>query len=202
MLPFPVNPLQILPTVQKAAQSSLQWSVDTAVFVVGLPTRVAALLDEAEGLVRQVSGVVDGAARAVAAADAVIAACATLVDRTAVVANETEVVVATAARSAAVADELLGIYQPLALAAAPLASQFVDEISEDEVHAAVRLFDQLPELTDRMTALMPILATLDTVSPEIHELLEVVKDVRQAIIGVPGFRFFRRRGEDKLGEGE
>ncbi|WP_421958157.1 hypothetical protein [Prescottella agglutinans] len=34
------------------------------------------------------------------------------------------------------------------------------------------------------------------------ELLEVVKDVRQAIIGVPGFGFFRRRGEDKLGEGE
>ena len=50
-------------------------------------------------------------------------------------------------------------------------TQFVDEISEDEVHAAVRLLDQLPELTDRMAALMPILATLDTVSPEIHELL-------------------------------
>lgn len=201
-MPLLPDPLQLVSTVQRAAQSSLQWSVDTAVFVAGLPTRVSALLDEAEGLVRQVSGVVDGAARAVAAADTVIAACAALVDRTAVVAGETEVVVASASRSAAVADQLLEIYRPLALTAAPLATQFVDEISEDEVHAAVRLLDQLPELTDRMAALMPILATLDTVSPEIHELLEVVKDVRQAIIGVPGFGFFRRRGEDKLGEGE
>lgn len=197
-MPLLPNPLQLVATVQKAAQ----WSLDTATFVAGLPTRVSALLDEAEGLVRQVSGVVDGAARAVAAADAVIAACAALVDRTAVVASETEVVVGSAARSAAVADELLAIYRPLAIDAAPLATRFVDEISEDEVHAAVKLFDQLPELTDRMTALMPILATLDTVSPEIHELLDVVKDVRQAIIGVPGFGFFRRRGEDKLGEGE
>lgn len=198
MQPLLVNPLQLLPTVRKAAQ----WSLDTATFVVGLPARVSALLDDAEGLVRQVSGVVDGAARAVAAADAVIAACATLVDRTAVVANEAEVVVGSAARSAAVADELLAIYRPVALDAAPLASRFVDEISEDEVHAAVKLLDQLPELTDRTAALLPILATLDTVSPEIHELLEVVKDVRQAIIGVPGFGFFRRRGEDKLGEGD
>lgn len=198
MPPLLVNPLQLLPTVRKAAQ----WSLDTATFVVGLPARVSALLDEAEGLVRQVSSVVDGAARAVGAADAVIAACATLVDRTAVVANEAEVVVGSAARSAAVADELLTIYRPVALDAAPLASRFVDEISEDEVHAAVKLLDQLPELTDRTAALLPILATLDTVSPEIHELLEVVKDVRQAIIGVPGFGFFRRRGEDKLGEGD
>ncbi|CAM2863778.1 Ribulose 1,5-bisphosphate carboxylase large subunit [Prescottella defluvii] len=197
-MPLLPNPLQLVSTVQNVAQ----WSVDTATFVVGLPARVSALLDEADGLVRQVSGVVDGAARAVAAADAVIAACATLVDRTAVVASETEVVVGSAARSAAVADELLAIYRPLALDAAPLATRFVDEISEDEVHAAVALFDQLPEMTARLTALMPILATLDTVSPEIHELLEVVKDVRQAIIGVPGFGFFRRRGEDKLGEGE
>lgn len=195
---FLVNPLQLLPTVQRTAR----WTLDTATFVAGLPARVSVLLDDIEGLVGQVSVVVDGAARAVAAADAVIAACATLVDRTAVVADETEVVVGSAARSAAVADELLALYRPLALEAAPLASRFVDEISEDEIHAAIKLFDQLPEMTERMTALMPILATLDTVSPEIHELLEVVKDVRQAIIGVPGFAFFRRRGEDKLGEGD
>lgn len=197
-MPLLPTPLSFVSTVRKA----VQWPLDTAAFVVELPGRVSALLDEAEGLVRQVSGIVDAAAHAVAAADAVIAACAALVDRTALVASETEVVVASAARSAAVTDELLGTYRPLALAAAPLASRFVDEISEEEVHAAIKLFDQLPELTYRMTALMPILSTLDTVSPEIHELLEVVKDVRQAIIGVPGFGFFRRRGEDKLSEEE
>ncbi|MCX6473934.1 MAG: ribulose 1,5-bisphosphate carboxylase large subunit, partial [Rhodococcus sp.] len=57
---------------------------------------------------------------------------------------------------------------------------------------------QLPELTDRVAAVLPILGTLDSVSPEIHELLGVVKDLRQAIVGVPGFHFFRKRGEAKL----
>ncbi len=49
-----------------------------------------------------------------------------------------------------------------------------------------------------MAAVLPILGTLDSVSPEIHELLGVVKDLRQAIVGVPGFHFFRKRGEAKL----
>ena len=50
---------------------------------------------------------------------------------------------------------------------------------------------------------MPILATLDRVGPDVHELLDVLKDVRLAIQGVPGFRLLRRRGadrEDELGD--
>ena len=46
------------------------------------------------------------------------------------------------------------------------------------------------------TDIMPILATLDQVGPDVHELLDVLKDVRLAIQGVPGFALFRRRGAD------
>lgn len=45
--------------------------------------------------------------------------------------------------------------------------------------------------------IMPILATLDRVGPDVHELLDVLKDVRLAIQGVPGFRMPRRRGADR-----
>jgi hypothetical protein len=45
--------------------------------------------------------------------------------------------------------------------------------------------------------IMPILSTLDRVGPDIHELLDVAKDVRQAIQGIPGFEYLRRRGEEK-----
>jgi hypothetical protein len=44
---------------------------------------------------------------------------------------------------------------------------------------------------------MPILATLDRVGPDVHELLDVLKDVRLAIQGIPGFARLRRRGEEK-----
>jgi hypothetical protein len=64
------------------------------------------------------------------------------------------------------------------------------------VHAAIRLVDQLPQLTEHLeTDIMPILATLDRVGPDVHELLEQLKQVRQAIQGIPGLRYFSRRGE-------
>jgi hypothetical protein len=47
---------------------------------------------------------------------------------------------------------------------------------------------------------MPILATLDRVGPDVHELLDVLKDVRQALLGVPGFKMLRRRGAEKEDE--
>jgi hypothetical protein len=64
------------------------------------------------------------------------------------------------------------------------------------------MVDQLPGLVEHMEAVIPILATLDSVAPEIHELLGVTKDVRRAVIGIPGFKFFRNRGQDRLDEEE
>jgi hypothetical protein len=31
----------------------------------------------------------------------------------------------------------------------------------------------------------------------VHELLDVLKEVRQAIIGIPGFKLLSRRGSEK-----
>ncbi|HSV67414.1 MAG TPA: ribulose 1,5-bisphosphate carboxylase large subunit [Mycobacteriales bacterium] len=151
-------------------------------WATGLPRRVGRLLDDAEGLVARISAVVDRA-------EAVLA--------------RTEQVVATATGAAqnaqAVADtakDLLDTYAPIAVRGAPLARQFVEEFSELEVHAAVQLVDMLPAVYSYMqNDVLPILATLDRVGPDIHELLEVSKDVKQAVTGIPGFRFFGRRGE-------
>jgi hypothetical protein len=94
--------------------------------------------------------------------------------------------------------ELLDDYAPIARKAQPLAQRFVDDLSPQEVDAAVQLVDQLPVLTKHlMEDVLPILATLDRVGPDIHQLLEVTNDVRQAIQGIPGFTFMRRRGEAK-----
>ena len=76
--------------------------------------------------------------------------------------------------------------------------RFVEEFSAHEVDAAIKLVDELPRLTSHITDdVLPILATLDRVGPDIHELLDVANDVRQAILGIPGFDYLRRRGEDK-----
>lgn len=110
-------------------------------------------------------------------------------------------VVEQAAATSAQARGVLETWAPLAARAAPLAVRFVDQLSEQEVTAAVRLVDQLPQLTEHLeTDIMPILATLDRVGPDVHELLDVLKEVRQAVNGIPGFTFFRRRGEEREDE--
>lgn len=63
------------------------------------------------------------------------------------------------------------------------------------MRAAIRLVDQLPKFTEHMEDdIMPILTTLDRVGPDVHELLDVLKEVRQAIVGIPGFKLLSRRG--------
>ena len=102
---------------------------------------------------------------------------------------------ATTSRGAA---EILDLYQPIARSAAPLAQRFVEDFTEAEVQAAIRLVDHLPQFTHHLeTDIMPILLTLDRVGPDVHELLDVLQDVRHAIQGVPGFSRLRRRGEEK-----
>lgn len=194
-----------------AARLVLDRTVEVAEFAVSVPGRVVNLLESTEALVGRIDGVVTDAREIVARIDDVVTdaratvgrvgevvdSSSTVVGEAATVAHRAQDVVASAGRTSDTAGELLDTYAPMATRAAPLAGQFIDELSAEEVHAAIVLLDQLPELADRMTALMPILGTLETVAPEIHELLGVAKDVRQAIVGVPGFNFLRRRGEDK-----
>ena len=209
MIALPVAPL--VGSLLDITRTVVDRTVATATFAVSVPSRAEALLDNVESLIRRVDAVVTEAADAVAQANAIIGSTGSVVAQADAVAGQAQVIVGevgtvatqaqqiieSAGRSADLAGEMLDTYEPLARKAAPLASQFVEELSPEEVHAAIVMLDRLPELADRMNMIMPILGTLDTVSPEIHELLCVVKDLRQAITGVPGFNFLRRRGEDK-----
>ncbi|MDT7781716.1 MAG: hypothetical protein QOF58_135 [Pseudonocardiales bacterium] len=194
------------------AKQALNMAVDTTVTVAAVPGRVLDLIGEVEQLVRKVSGTID-------AVDGIVRKADELVDRTTHVVADAEKavdavraitasagditeraaqVVTTAGHTAHTANELIGIYEPIAKQAQPLAKRFVDELSPHEVEAAIKLVDELPVLTEHLTSdILPILATLDRVGPEVHQLLEVTSDMRQAILGIPGFGFMRRRGEKK-----
>ncbi|MFE9869776.1 hypothetical protein ACFYON_03950 [Micromonospora sp. NPDC005686] len=43
--------------------------------------------------------------------------------------------------------------------------------------------------------MLPILATLDRVGPDLHDLLDVTRDLKLAVAGIPGLGMLRRRGE-------
>ena len=83
------------------------------------------------------------------------------------------------------------------------AGRFVDDLAPEEIDAAIKLVDELPALAHHMsTDILPILETLDRVGPDLHELLDVTKDLRSAIDGVPGFSFLKKRGEAKSDDDE
>jgi hypothetical protein len=152
--------------------------------------------DSATALVARADTVAADAAALVGRAGSVADDAGGVIGRATAVADEAGAVVTKAAAAADEAGDLLASYGPIAQRAAPLARQFVEEFSEQEVHAAVRLVDQLPQLTEHLeNDILPILATLDRVGPDVHELLEQTKELRQAIQGIPGLGFFRRRGE-------
>jgi hypothetical protein len=173
--------------VVRATRSVARYTLDTAVFAVALPARLARLLIEVESLVVRVSAVVDGASQTA--------------DQARATARAADEVVAVAGRVTETTQALLRLWEPIATRGAALTRQFVDGLSPDEVAAAVRMVDQLPRLAEHLeTDVMPILATLDKVGPDVHNLLDVAKDVREAILGIPGFGFLRKRGEAKLEE--
>ena len=159
--------------------------------------RAGGVADGAGALVERAGGVADGAGALVARAGGVADGAGALVARAGGVADRADELVGRAGALAEGAGGLLDTYQPIAAQAAPLARRFVQEFSEDELVAAIRLVDQLPRLTEHMESdIMPLLATLDRVGPDVHELLNQLREVRQAIQGIPGFRLFRKRGEE------
>ena len=167
--------------------------------------RVDAVAAHADAVADRAAEVVAGAVAVTADARAVVVAAGTVTEgagaavlKAAAVADRSDAVVEQAAAATAGASAILGVYEPILEQAAPLAQAFVSEFSGAELEAAIKLIDQLPQLTEHLeTDVMPILVTLDRVGPDVHELLDVLKEVRLAIQGIPGFRLLRRRGEER-----
>lgn len=167
--------------------------------------RAAALVEAAELITDSAQDVLAGTAATADRAAELVRSTATVTQRAEAVVTRSATITAQAgpvvtAATTATRDvvELLRTYHPLATKLAPLAGRFVDELSPDEVDSAIRLIDVLPALTEHMEHdILPILATLDRVGPDLRELLEVTKELRLAINGIPGFNFLRRRGADR-----
>jgi hypothetical protein len=186
--------------------------------VAGIADRAEAFLDRLDGLTDRAGKLIDSVGAAVGEAEAVlestrvVSAAATaqvelvarvVADARAVVGEAETVavkangVVDKAEATAGTADELIGVYAPTLRRGAPMARRFVEQLSDEEVDAAIKLIDELPRFTKHMDEdILPILATLDRVGPDIHELLNVTRELRLAVKGIPGLRMLTKRGQD------
>jgi len=208
-MPFSIGDLLRSPSdLAAAARSVLGWTDEAVQVVADLPARVAALLDEAERLVTRVGDTLDRVDAVTDRADAVVERvervtgnAEQVVERIIPITGAADAVLESVGATSAGAQALLEVFQPMTERGAPLLQHFIDEFSVDELHALIRLIDHVPQFTEHMEAdIMPVLAKLDQVGPDVHELLDVLKDVRLAIQGLPGFSLLRRRGADREDE--
>ncbi|WP_299053370.1 hypothetical protein [uncultured Nocardioides sp.] len=89
---------------------------------------------------------------------------------------------------------LLDTFQPSLEKLQPVLERLADTTDPSEVDAMVKLVDQLPVLVDELDKqVIPMLESLGTVAPDLHDLLGVSKELNEMLAKLPGMKRVKRR---------
>ena len=166
-------------------------TVDSADAVV---VRVGSTVDTADGLVTSAGGLMDRIVPMVDFAESALAPVKPVVEALLV---DAELSPETARRVATRLTEVLVWTDKTIALLEPIADEILESVDSEEIKAVVQFIDHLPALGDSLeNDVMPVLASLDTVAPEVHQILEVAQQCLEAVQGIPGFQLLRRRGGD------
>jgi hypothetical protein len=169
--------------------SALERGGDQVEAMLGAVPRALALLDRAEALL-------DGATVAVGRVREVTEAAHVVVVRANAVVDGAETAIG---RVTTLTDSL----EPSLTKLQPTLETLADTTSPEEVASLVRLVDTLPELTARVeTDVLPVLTTLGSVAPDVHDLLTVARELNDMIAKIPGMGRLKRRIDEEEGEDE
>jgi hypothetical protein len=153
--------------------------------------RVGGVVDAATAEVARVGGVVDAATARVESVGAVVDAAATQIERV-------DTVVGGAAVQAGRAAALIDALEPPLTALQPTLQTLADTTHPDEVAALVTLVDHLPAVTLQVERdVLPVLASLGSVAPDLHELLDVSRELNEILGKIPGIGRLKRRVEEE-----
>ena len=170
-LPVP-GPRDVLEALGRGAES-------IEALLAAVP-KMLALVDRADELVTKI--------------DAVATRADALVTRTNLVVDGAEAHVARLT-------PLLDAFEPSLLKLQPTLEKLADTTHPEEVEALVELIDHLPKLADRMeTDVMPMLASLSSVAPDLHDLLAVSRELNDMLAKVPGLGRLKKRIDEQQGE--
>jgi hypothetical protein len=158
--------------------------------------RVGGVVDAATAEVARVGGVVDAATARVDSVGAVVDAAATQIERVDTVVDGAGV---QAGRAAALIDTL----EPPLTALQPTLQTLADTTHPEEVAALVTLIDHLPAVTLQVERdVLPVLASLGSVAPDLHELLDVSRELNEILGKIPGVGRLKRRVEEEDEDGD
>ncbi len=192
--------------------SALERGGEQVEALLGAVPRVLALLDQAEALVARASVVVDRVEVVVDAATAEVARVGGVVDaasaEVARVGGVVDAATAEVARVGVVVDGagvqvgraavLIDLLEPSLTTLEPTLRTLADSTHPEEVAALVTLIDHLPAVTLQVERdILPIMASLGSVAPDLHELLDVSRELNEILGKIPGVGRLKRRVEEE-----
>lgn len=174
----------------------LERSADTIEQLLAAVPRVIVLIGEAEGLLVRVRGVVGDI-------EATRVSAQRVADETSGVVAEADVLLQSLIALDVRAARLLESFEPHLVTLQPVLEELARTTSPREVDALVGLLDQLPELADKLqTDVLPMLQGLRTVAPDVHDLLDVSRELNGILGHLPGMGKIKRRiDEEQEAEG-
>lgn len=176
--------------------------------LLGAVPRLVSLLDDAERLVVRASRLVEDIDATRTAADAVVARTEQTVTRADAVVSGSEPVVRRS-------EELLSVLAPLHVRLAtlldtleppltrlqPVLERLAETTAPHEVDAMVELIDHLPALAHKMEVdIVPVLDSLSSVAPDLHDLLDVSRELNEMLAKIPGLGRVKERVEKQQAE--
>jgi ABC-type transporter Mla subunit MlaD len=172
--------------------------------LVGAVPRLTALLDTAEGVVADIGELVRSIDLTRVAADGLVArADVAVTEATATVARidtattSADALLLTLAAAQARIVQLLDGMEPSLRALQPTLDRLAETTDPREVDALVELIDRLPALAEQVERdVVPVMRTLGTVAPDLHELLDTSRELNEMLAKLPGIGRIRKRDDD------
>ncbi|WP_426247441.1 hypothetical protein [Nocardioides sp. LHG3406-4] len=166
-------------------------SIPNPLELAALVPRVGELVGGAERLLRDVGGLLSRMEETRQRADEVVAA----VDETRAAADRVMTdLAAPLDRLVALLDRL----EPPLTALQPTLERLAETTDPAEIDALVTLVDHLPGLVVKFEAdLIPVLDSLSSVAPDLHDLLDVSRELNLMLAKLPGIGRVRRRVDEK-----
>jgi hypothetical protein len=195
----------VIPRPDRAAARAAAALGSAAGDVTGYLSRAVGLLDTAEQLAARAAALLDRVEavttrteKVVAEIEATSASAAGQVLAVGRIAATAEGLTARGDRLVGRAEHLVDLGEPVATAAVPLARRFLDELTEQEIHAIVTLVDRAPEVLEHVDeTVVPTMQRMSEVGPDIKELLLAVSAMRELVESLPGMGRVRRRMAQK-----
>ena len=148
------------------------------------------VIDGSRDVVERAGGVIDGSRDVVGGAERVV-------DRAGEAMTRTNDLLAVVGRLDDRLTALLDGLEPPLTRLQPMLERLASTTSPAEVDAMVELIDQMPRLSRRMEVdIMPVLDSLNTVAPDLHDLLDVSRELNLLLMKIPGMG----RVKDKVDE--